>query len=96
MHALACMSDESKEQGEIESRTAPSGKVVYQAISSEGEDELERSSSALFWSGLAAGLSMGFSMISEGLLHTYLPEANWRPLVAKLGYTVGELESPRK
>ncbi|MFN2578358.1 MAG: formate/nitrite transporter family protein, partial [Pyrinomonadaceae bacterium] len=44
-----------------------------------------------FWSGLAAGLSMGFSMIAEGLLHAYLPDAYWRPLVAKLGYSVGFL-----
>ncbi len=31
-------------------------------------DELERTNSALAWSGLAAGLSMGFSLLSEGLV----------------------------
>ncbi|MBD0373658.1 MAG: formate/nitrite transporter family protein [Pyrinomonadaceae bacterium] len=79
------------EQREVEERSAPSGKVVYKAILKEGEEELERSSSALFWSGLAAGLSMGFSLVTEGLLATYLPEAHWRPLIAKFGYSIGFL-----
>ena len=57
-------------------RSAPSGKIVYKAILKEGEEELARPSSALFWSGLAAGLSMGFSMIAEGLLNAYLPDAH--------------------
>jgi len=74
---------------EIESRQSPSGKIVFEAIALEGEEELERSSAALAWSGLAAGLSMGFSMVAEGLLATYLPDADWRPLIAKLGYSVG-------
>jgi formate-nitrite transporter family protein len=76
---------------EAEERSSPSGKIVYQAILKEGEEELDRSTAALFWSGLAAGLSMGFSMVAEGLLRHYLPDADWRPLVAKLGYSVGFL-----
>ncbi|HEU4487164.1 MAG TPA: formate/nitrite transporter family protein [Povalibacter sp.] len=74
---------------EIESRQSPSGRIVFEAIALEGVQELERSSAALGWSGLAAGLSMGFSMISEGLLASYLPDTTWRPLIAKLGYSVG-------
>jgi formate-nitrite transporter family protein len=66
-------------------------KTTYEVIRREGEHELERSSDALFWSGLAAGLSMGFSFLVDALLRTYLPDATWRPLVAKLGYTVGFL-----
>ncbi|HTK49564.1 MAG TPA: formate/nitrite transporter family protein [Gemmatimonadaceae bacterium] len=64
-------------------------KTTYEVIRREGEHELERTSGALFWSGLAAGLSMGFSFLVDALLRTYLPDATWRPLVAKLGYTVG-------
>jgi formate/nitrite transporter FocA (FNT family) len=79
------------EQQEVEERAAPSGRIVYKAILKEGEEELERSSSALFWSGLAAGLSMGFSLVAEGLLTAYLPDTHWRPLVSKFGYSVGFL-----
>ena len=66
------MADPSKEseQKEAAERSAPSGKIVYKAILKEGEEELARPSTALFWSGLAAGLSMGFSMIAEALLAT--------------------------
>jgi formate-nitrite transporter family protein len=72
-------------------RQSPGGMVVYKAICKEGADELERPTSALFWSGLAAGLSMGFSLVAEGLLRAHLPDAPWRPLVAKLGYSMGFL-----
>jgi formate/nitrite transporter FocA (FNT family) len=83
--------EQRKQDEESERLSAPSGKIVYKAILKEGEEELARPSSALFWSGLAAGLSMGFSMIAEGLLHSHLPDAPWRPLIAKLGYSVGFL-----
>jgi formate/nitrite transporter FocA (FNT family) len=79
------------ENQEVQERSSPSGKIVYKAILKEGEEELDRSTSALFWSGLAAGLSMGFSMIAEGLLTSFLPNEHWRPLVAKFGYSVGFL-----
>lgn len=85
-------SEEQKEASahkDAEERAAPSGKVVYEAILTEADDELKRTSSALFWSGLAAGLSMGFSLVTETLLRHHLPDAPWRPLVAKLGYSVG-------
>ncbi len=82
--------DERHEQ-EAERRSTPPAFVVYEAIRIEGEDELRRPSSALAWSGLAAGLSMGFSLVAEGLLRAYLPDAPWVPLVAKLGYSVGFL-----
>lgn len=62
---------------------------MHDAILVEGEEELERTTSALWWSGLAAGLSMGFSLVAEGLLRIALPDTPWRPLIAKLGYTVG-------
>src|SRR3954464_12841615 len=80
---------EEREKAEVEHRSSPSGKVVYKAILKEADEELERPSSALFWSGLAAGLAMGLSMIAEGVLRHHLPEASWRPLIAKLGYSVG-------
>ena len=79
------------EQGEAERRSALRADVVYEAIRQEGEDELSRPSAALAWSGLAAGLSMGFSLVTEGLIRAHLPDVPWRPLLTKLGYSVGYL-----
>jgi formate/nitrite transporter FocA (FNT family) len=65
--------------------------VVYEAIRAEGEHELERTTKALAWSALAAGLSMGFSFISIALLHAHTPSAQWQPLITALGYPLGFL-----
>lgn len=82
---------EDAKQEEVEQRSSPSGEIVYRAIHKEGADELERSTSALAWSGLAAGLSMGFSIVAQALLRAGLPDAAWRPLVVSFGYSVGFL-----
>jgi formate/nitrite transporter FocA (FNT family) len=79
------------EKEEADERSSPSGAVVYKAILKEGEDELKRPSTALFRSGLDDGMTISFTLIREGLLRAFLPEAHWRPAVAKLGYSVGFL-----
>jgi formate/nitrite transporter FocA (FNT family) len=83
--------NEERDKQEAEERSSPSAHVVYEAIRREGRHELERKASALAWSGLAAGMSMGFSFLTQALLRTYLPDAAWTPLVTKLGYAVGFL-----
>ncbi|HEU4752127.1 MAG TPA: formate/nitrite transporter family protein, partial [Armatimonadota bacterium] len=80
-----------EEQEQVEEKSASSVAVVHEAIRKEGEEELRRPASALAWSGLAAGLSMGFSLVAEGLLRSHLPDTEWRPLIAKLGYSIGFL-----
>ena len=75
----------------VEERTALRAAVVHEAIREQGETELRRPVLALTWSGLAAGLTMGCSMISQGLLQSHLPDAPWRPLITNLGYSVGFL-----
>jgi formate-nitrite transporter family protein len=79
------------EKKQVEERTAIGAHVVYEAIRREGEDELQRTASALAWSAFAAGLSMGFSFIAEGLLMAHLPDQPWRPLITRLGYSIGFL-----
>src|SRR3954451_19173957 len=79
------------EKKEAETRSSVTPHVVHEAVRREGEEELKRSNSALAWSGLAAGLSMGFSLIGEGILRSRLPDAPWRPLIAKFGYSAGFL-----
>ncbi len=88
---MATKSSSERKQADVASRTAPPGDVVYKAIYREGEHELKRGTSALGLSGLAAGLSMGTSLLAEGLLRAHLPDAPWRPLITKFGYSLGFL-----
>jgi formate-nitrite transporter family protein len=80
-----------KQREEAEERTSVSVDVVHEAIRHDGEEELKRPVSALAWSGLAAGLSMGFSFVGQALLYAHLPDNAWRPLVSNLGYPLGFL-----
>jgi formate/nitrite transporter FocA (FNT family) len=78
-----------REIEEADDRSSTSAKVVHEAIRLEGTEELERPSSSIAWSGLAAGLTMGCSMVAQGLLQARLPDAPWRELVASFGYCLG-------
>ncbi|HEY3991585.1 MAG TPA: formate/nitrite transporter family protein [Ktedonobacteraceae bacterium] len=79
------------ERKEVARRTTISAIVIHESIREAGERELRRRSLSLAWSALAAGLTMGFSLVVPGLLYAYLPDATWRPLVDNLGYSVGFL-----
>lgn len=79
------------ERGDVDELRPPRPVVLHETIRREGEQELRRSVSALGWSSLAAGLTMGFSMLARGLLHRY---ANGLPgafLIESLGYPFGFL-----
>lgn len=65
------------------------GLVIHEIIREQGEHELKRRGGALFWSALAAGLSMGLSFAAVSWVSAGLPDAPWRHLVATLGYTSG-------
>jgi len=80
-----------REIEEADERSSTTAKVVHEAIRLEGTEELERPSSSVWWSGVAAGLTMGCSMLGQGLLETHLADAPWRELVASFGYCLGFL-----
>ncbi len=63
--------------------------VIHEVLREEGEFELRRPPAALLWSGLAAGLSMGFSFLALALLQAYLPDQPWRHVLASFGYCLG-------
>jgi formate-nitrite transporter family protein len=65
--------------------------VIHEIVREQGEAELRRSFSGLAWSGLAAGLSIGFSFLMQAILQAGLPDAPWRRLVAGFGYSLGFL-----
>lgn len=80
-----------REIEEADDRSSTTAKVVHEAIRLEGTEELERPSMSVWWSGIAAGLTMGCSMIAQAILHDHLPDAPWRGLVASFGYCLGFL-----
>ncbi len=76
---------------QVKEARRPRAAVVYEIVRTEGEAELIRPFSALWWSGVAAGISIGFSFLTEAALAAPLPASEWRPIIAKLGYAVGFL-----
>ena len=85
-HALT--DAETERVPELVSLRAP---AVYAVVKEEGEAELARPNSALFWSGLVAGVSMGFSVLALSAIRRFLPDAEWAPLVSSFGYSFGFL-----
>lgn len=83
---------DEREKEVVEDRLAPRAAILFEAIRLEGASELERPIAALAFSGLAAGMSMGFSLVAMALLRVAVPAgAPWRSLFENLGYTVGFL-----
>jgi formate-nitrite transporter family protein len=55
---------DKREQTQAAEHAAPQALVIHEVVREEGELELRRRNFALLWSGLAAGLSMGFSLLT--------------------------------
>ncbi len=80
---------EERQVRHIEERSTPPTPVIYEIVRRYGEDEMARPATSLLWSGVAAGLSMSFSLFAEAILRLHLPDAPWRELVVALGYPFG-------
>jgi formate-nitrite transporter family protein len=78
-----------REVEDIEERSSPRTPVIYEIVRRHGEEEMSRPIVSLWWSGVAAGLSISFSLLAEAIFYTRLPDTPWRPLIADLGYSVG-------
>ena len=79
----------AEEVKDIEELATPRTPVIYEVVRRLGEEEMERPFTSLWWSGVAAGLSISFSLLSQAILTTHLPEASWQPLVVSFGYCIG-------
>lgn len=69
-------SEENQRGEEIEvneDRLPSRAMAIHEHIRQEGEKEMERDALALLWSAIAAGLSMGASLLAKGIF-----TSNWR------------------
>ena len=79
------------EVADIEELSTPRTPVIYEVVRRLGDEEMARPAVSLWWSGVAAGLSISFSLLAQAILREHLPDAPWRTLVTSLGYCVGFL-----
>ncbi|MCE0847367.1 formate/nitrite transporter family protein [Buttiauxella sp. A2-C1_F] len=78
------------EKIEVDEEQLPSrAMAIHEHIRQDGEKELERDAMALFWSAVAAGLSMGASLLAKGIFHVNLEGVPGSFLLENLGYTFG-------
>ena len=83
--------EEDVERELVDKAARLSTKLLYEVIRRDAEEEMARPSRSLFWSGIAAGVMISFSVLGEAILRTYMPDAPWRYLVENLGYSLGFL-----
>ena len=57
----------------VEEMSTPRTPVIYEVVRRQGDEELERPAVSLWWSGLAAGLSMSFSLLAQAALRPTCP-----------------------
>jgi len=76
---------------DVEELSSPRTPVIYEVVRRIGDEEMQRPATSLWWSGVAAGLSMSFSLLAQAILETHLPDTPWRPLLSGFGYCVGFL-----
>ncbi|KNC94690.1 formate/nitrite transporter family protein [Trabulsiella odontotermitis] len=75
---------------ELDEEQLPSrAMAIHEHIRQDGEKELERDAMALLWSAIAAGLSMGASLLAKGIFHVHLADLPGGILLENLGYTFG-------
>ena len=78
-----------KERKRASEHSRLSALTVFAIIRREGEEELRRPASSLWWSGIAAGIGISTSVYAQALLYDAFPTHPHRDLIASLGYTVG-------
>lgn len=72
-----------------EDRLPSRAMAIHEHIRQDGEKEMERDAMALLWSAIAAGLSMGASLLAKGIFHVQLEGVPGGFLLENLGYTFG-------
>lgn len=81
----------AEERRKVEKSQPPRALVLHEVIRLQGNHELERTLAALWWSALAAGLTIGLSLMAMGLFRAHLPDHDMAVITTSLGYPVGFL-----
>jgi formate/nitrite transporter FocA (FNT family) len=64
--------------------------TVYSIILREGEEELHRPKTSLWWSGVAAGIGISTSVLAEATLRANLaPDLPYLSIIESFGYSLG-------
>ncbi len=79
------------EHREVAEKSPPRAAVLHEVVRRMGQEELKRGFVALAWSSVAAGLTMGFSLLARGLLHRHLDGVGGSYLLESFGYSFGFL-----
>ena len=79
----------AREVEDIEERSSPRTPVIYEIVRRLGDEEMARPITSLWWSGVAAGLSISFSLLAQAIIQTHLSPSPWRPLITDFGYSIG-------
>ena len=77
------------EQRQAATHTSPRALILHEIVREDGEAALTRTPGALALSGLAGGLSMGFSFLAQSLIRADLPDQPWAHLIDSFGYSIG-------
>ena len=81
-----------REKMAVEEHEKLSPRLVYEIIRRDGAEELDRPTTALIFSGIAAGLVISFSFVFKAIIASYIPtDAIWTDLITNFGYTIGFL-----
>ncbi|WP_395332145.1 formate/nitrite transporter family protein [Novosphingobium sp. BL-8H] len=83
------LTDEEREA--VAERSSTNARIIHEVIRRHGDEEMERPTWSLVWSGLAGGVAISASIIGQSLFEEMLPRTSWAPLVSSFGYTLGFL-----
>lgn len=88
---MADTNQEHTDGGDVEELKAANARELHRAVREEGQEELDRPITSLFWSGLAGGLAINASLIAEAAIAAHTAPSPARPLLIAIGYPIGFL-----
>ena len=92
MDARECDIDlEPEDRDSVVEHMGITAAIAHEVVRRQGDEELDRPASSLWWSGVAGGVAVSASILGHALMEAALPDTPWRPLVASFGYSLGFL-----